>query len=169
MKKISLFLLGVFIGAFVTYYFFTNSSVADTPITDVVPPKGLITPQKAKMLDEAFDSRHALISKSIVMRPDNRSTWWSLEDMQKYLAYAEKESADLGYTMTGVRVYLGTYPTVEEVGYTTMFLVPTGAKDLSKAGSTFFSMTQDGKGDIPGGSGLNDGGMGNPPSVSYPQ
>ncbi|MCX7547420.1 hypothetical protein OS188_05565 [Xanthomarina sp. F1114] len=166
MKKLSLLILGVIIGALVTYYFFSNCETK-TQVT-IVAPKGLITSEEARVLDAAFDKRHALISDSIVRRPDNRSAWWSLKDMRDYLNYAENESKELGYTMDGVRVYLGAYPTDREVGYTTMFLVPTGVENISQGNSTLINMLPPGGGDIPGG-GLNGGQPGMPPPANYPQ
>jgi hypothetical protein len=167
MKKFSLLILGILIGAFATYYFCPNCSVDDTEVA-IVAPKGLITPEEAKTLDQAFNSRHALISDSIVKRPDNRSAWWSLKDMRDYLNYAENESKELGYTMDGVRVYLGAHATTKEVGYTTMFLIPTGVENISQGNSTLFNMLPPDSGDIPGG-GLNAGNPGNPPPANYPQ
>lgn len=166
MKKFSLLILGILIG-FALFYFYLKFSTEDTEVI-IVAPKGLITPEEAKTLDEAFNSRHALISDSIVKRPDNRSAWWSLEDMKNYLKYAENESRELGYTMDGVRVYLGAYPTESEVGYTTMFLVPTGVENISQGNSNLFNMFPRSSGDIPGG-GLNGGGPGMPPPANYPQ
>lgn len=167
MKKLSLLILGILIGAFATYYLCPSCSVEENEVA-IVAPKGLITPKEAKTLDEAFNSRHTLISDSIVKRPDNRSAWWSLKDMRDYLNYAENESKELGYTMDGVRVYLGAYPTDREVGYTTMFLVPTGVENISQGNSAIFNMLPPGGGDIPGG-GLNSGEPGIPPSSNYPQ
>ncbi|GGG45036.1 hypothetical protein [Bizionia arctica] len=167
MKKFSLLILGILIGALATYFYCSKSNL-EQPEVAVVAPKGLITPEEAKTLDQAFNSRHALISDSIVLRPDNRSSWWSLKDMRDYLNYAENESKELGYTMDGVRVYLGAYPTNKQVGYTTMFLVPTGVENISQGNSTLFNMLSPGGGDVPGGSGLNDGVGGNPPSSNYP-
>jgi len=60
--------------------------------------------------------------------------------MRDYLNYAENESKDLGYTMDGVRVYLGAHATTKEVGYTTIFLVPTGVENTSQASSTLFNI-----------------------------
>tara|TARA_R100000951_G_C2564388_1_gene156657 strand:- start:79 stop:345 length:267 start_codon:yes stop_codon:yes gene_type:complete len=88
--------------------------------------------------------------------------------MCEYLKYAENEFKELGYTMDGVRVYLGAYPTEAEVGYTTMFMVPTGVENISQGNSSLFNMLPPGGGDIPGG-GLNGGGPGMPPPANYPQ
>lgn len=126
-------------------------------------PKGVITPDEAKVLDQAFDSRHKLISEDIVKRPDNRSSWWSLQDMKDYLEYAEAQVKELGYEMNGLRVYLGAYPdTKEGPGYTTMFMVPTADTSKGKDGGGL-------KSDVPGADGLNGGAPGRPPSANYPQ
>ena len=138
----------------------------------VEAPKGIITPAEASALDEAFNSRHQLISDSIVKRPDNRSSWYSLKDMRSYLDYAEKQAGTLGYTMDGIRVYLGAYPnTANGVGYTTMFFTPTGFQTTAQSSMSLFNMSMQPpvKPDIPGGSGLNEGPAGVPPSANYPQ
>ena len=131
-------------------------------------PKGLITPAEAKALDKAFDSRHQLISDSIVKRPDNRSSWYSLEDMRAYLNLAEAEAKTAGYTMDGIRVYLGAHADDgNDVGYTTMFFIPTGTKNQSEG--SMINMNLRKSGDIPGGNGLNGGDDGDPPPANYPQ
>jgi hypothetical protein len=132
-------------------------------------PKGVITPAEAKVLDQAFNTRHQLISDSIVKRPDNRSSWYSLTDMRDYLNYAENEAKGLGYTMDGVRVYLGAHATVKgQVGYTTMFFIPTGFQSVSEGNMLGFSTRGGGK-DIPGVGGMNGGEDGDPPGANYPQ
>lgn len=90
--------------------------------------------------------------------------------MRNYLKHAETQTQELGYKMDGIRVYLGAYPDTKEKGggYTTMFFIPTGMKALSKGSSIPFNF-QNGGEDIPGGDGLNVGGLGDPPSASYPQ
>lgn len=125
-------------------------------------PKGVITPDEAKALDQAFDSRHTLISNDIVKRPDNRSSWWSLQDMKDYLEYAEAQVKELGHEMNGVRVYVGAYPeTKEGPGYSTMFIVPTANIPQGKDGGGENS-------DVPGANGLNRSQGGIPPNSNYP-
>lgn len=131
-------------------------------------PRGLITPEQAKALDQAYNSRHKLISSSILKKPDNRSTWYAIEEIEKFLAYAKSEASELGYTLDGIRLYDGAYPEVEgEEGYSTVFLIPTGTPDHVKTKSAK-AMSPD-SGDIPGGSGLNMGQGGIPPEANYPQ
>jgi hypothetical protein len=125
-------------------------------------PKGVITPDEAKALDHAFDSRHTLISNDIVKRPDNRSSWWSLQDIKDYLEYAEAQVKELGHEMNGVRVYVGAHPdTKEGPGYSTAFIVPTADIPQGKDGGGLNS-------DVPGANGLNGGDPGHPPSANYP-
>lgn len=126
-------------------------------------PKGIISPKEAKQLNDAFTTRCELISKDIVKRPDNRSSWYSLKDLRTYLEYAEKQAKELGHEMNGIRVYCGAYPTIDgKAGYSTSFIVPTAEMVDGKDGGG-------GNGDIPGGDPLNDGQQGDPPGAGYPQ
>ena len=126
-------------------------------------PKGLITPEQAKELNDAFTKRCELISKEITKRPDNRSSWYSLEDLRTFLDSAEAQAKELGYEMDGVRIYCGAYPTVkDEVGYSTSFIVPTSSNKIGEDG--------DGSShDISNANGLNLGQSGYPPGANYPQ
>ena len=165
MKKLILLLLGIAVGFGLGYFYFNSNSTEEDMANR---PKGVITPAEAKVLDTAFNNKHQLISDSLVNQPDNRSSWWSLQDMRDYLDYAEQEVAKDGYTMDGVRVYIGSYPsTPKGEGFTTMFLVPTGNKTTSD-GSMVTLDQGDGSGDIPTGPGLNAGNNGFPPNANYP-
>ena len=170
MKNFFLFLIGAVIGAALVYLFCCKT---ETMKNDLTEPRGIITTEQMETLDQAFDSRHQLISDSIVKRPDNRSSWYSLEDLRTYLKIAEKQATGLGYKMNGVRLYLGAYPdTANEVGYTTMFFSPTGVLAKTAEGSmiSLNLNTQTGPfPDIPGGKGFNMGEPGFPPKANYPQ
>ena len=158
-------LIGAIIGAAIVYFgWCKTSNMKDQP----TGPKGIITPKEIKTLDAAFDSRHKLISDTIVKRPDNRSSWYSLKDMREYLDYAENQAKELGYNMDGIRVYLGANADeVNTVGFTTMFFVPTGSKNT--ADESMPSVDKTGSKDIPGGYGLDMGSGGDPPNANYPQ
>ncbi|WP_347925728.1 hypothetical protein [Pontimicrobium sp. SW4] len=124
---------------------------------------GLISPERAKELNDAFTERCKLISKDIVKRPDNRSSWYSIKDIKAYLKHAKKQAKENGYKLNGIRVYCGAYPTTKEgVGYSTSFIVPTAKIVDGKDGGG-------GNGDIPEGDGLNHGQDGWPPNANYPQ
>jgi hypothetical protein len=120
--------------------------------------KGLIPPKEAKKLSDAYAPRFELISKSIG-KEDNRSSWWSLDDIRAYLDYAEKQARELGYEMNGIRVYCGAHG---EDGLSTSFIVPTARLIDGKDGGG-------GNADIPQGDGLNDGENGWPPGAGYLQ
>ncbi len=162
--------LGIVIGALISYFYFGSQTTDDDQKVQARPePTGLISPEEARTMDMAFNSRHQLISDSITKRPDNRSSWWALDNLRSYLDYAENEAMNQDYTMDGIRVYLAAYPNEgEEVGYTTMFFVPTGISNASK-GSMFNFNYLEGSGDISTIEGFNNGGSGNPPDSNYPQ
>lgn len=129
--------------------------------------KGLISPSEAKKLNDAYTSRHTLISKNITKTDDNRSSWYSLGKLKAYLEYAEKQACDLGFEMNGIRIYCGAHEPEEGCesdaeGLTTLFLVPTTAEDEGKGGGGANH-------DIKDADGLNLGKEGDPPSANYPQ
>ena len=169
MKKFMLLLLGFILGALAMYFY----CCADTKEAALVKPSGLITPAQAKTLDANWTATRKRAVDSAAGRPDNRSSWWSLEDIQNYLAYAENQADSLGYEMNGIRVYLGVYPGNAPNGkadYTTMFMVPTGKKLHSEGNLNFlnYSMSAGGN-DIQGTDGFNGGEPGQPPGSNYPQ
>jgi len=170
MKNFGLLLFGILIGALAMYFYCCKEDKMES-MEAIAPPKGLISPTEARTLDQAFNLRHQLISDSIVGKPngDNRSSWYALEDINNYIKYADSQATSLGYTLNGLRVYLGAHAsTPKEVGLTTMFFAPTGYKTTAEGNMISFSMRQ-GNPDIPGGNGLNGGREGNPPGANYPQ
>lgn len=122
--------------------------------------RGLITPEEAKKLNDDYTVRCELVSKEVVGKPDNRSSWFSVKDIKKFLKYARKQAKENGYKMNGIRIYCGAHG---EDGYSTSFIVPTADIPQGKGGNG------NGKSDIPDANGLNGGDPGFPPSASYPQ
>lgn len=164
MKKASYILLGIILGALATYFFCPRQ--VDKPVTKIVKPKGVITPAQAKALSINWTKTRKQAVDSAAGKVDDRSSSWSLTDVENYLAYAKNQSDSLGYDMTGIRVYLGVYPGNAPNGkanYSTMFIVPTGKKSYSKgSGLNIISASSS---DIPVNP-LNDGDGNN---NSYPQ
>lgn len=117
---------------------------------------GIKTSKEGESLDQAFNGRHEVMSK-LIGKKDNRSSWWSIEDLENYIACAKAQAKELGYTLNGIRAYEGAEG---DKGYTTIFLAPTGNSNTERTA---------GNGDIPGGDILNAGLGGNPPSANYPQ
>lgn len=172
MKNFGLLILGVILGALAMYFYCCADNVDMDSDQPEQVPKGLISPKEAKVLDQAYNIKHRIINDSLFKKStdggDNRSSWWSLEDIQSYINYAENQAGELGYTLDGLRVYLGSYPEAKgETGLTTMFFIPTGSKSVSQG--NFGPFLQGGGTDIPGGFGLNMGESGKPPSANYPQ
>lgn len=164
MKKLLLLIVGVVIGIAAAYYYLSSNQ----NLEEMTKPKGLITPSEIKTLDQAYNSRHTLISDSLIDRPDNRSSWYSIEEIESYIAYAKEQADSLGYTLDGLRLYAGAYPdTKEGPGLMTMFFVPTGSKNVSEG--SMLTTLQGGGNDIGDADGLNRGSKGDPPSANYPQ
>ena len=171
MKNFGLIILGAIVGALAMYYYCCKDLDGMTSEPPADAPKGIISSKQASVLDKAYNLKHRIINDSLFKKStdggDNRSSWWAIEDIQNYINHAENQAGELGYTMDGLRVYLGSYPDANgETGLTTMFFVPTGIENTSKG--SLFSI-QLGGGDIPGGDGLNLGHDGKPPGANYPQ
>ncbi|MGZ0014762.1 hypothetical protein [Yeosuana sp. AK3] len=169
MKKTSLFLLGILLGALATYFFCPRQPKTEDAEIKIVKPKGVITIEKAKALNANWTLyRKAAVdsaAKKQGRNQDDRSSSWSLEDVENYLAYAKSQSDSLGYDMTGIRVYLGVYGKnagQAKKDLTTMFIVPTGKITKSEASVIMFPLKD---GDLPVDP-LNDGTGGD---GSYPQ
>lgn len=141
MKKLIYIIFGFIIGALLTYYFCPRAVQNMTEISKKVP-KDTISVAEAKILSNNWEQNNPTEIDSIIdvegTKKQMRSVAWSLEDINDYLVYAEAKSDSLGYTMTGVRVYLGNYGNVNnpvKKNRNTMFIVPTGNKNTSKASS----------------------------------
>ncbi len=149
-------MLGFALGFIVAYFFICNQN----NLNNMSTPKGIIKSSDASTLDKNFDTRHTLISNDIVKRPDNRSAWWSLKDIEDFIQHAKTQAGNLNYDLSGFRMYLGAHDDVgTTVGYTTIFMVPTGQPNGDPVAVN----------DIPNADGLNGGDPGNPPAANYPQ
>jgi len=171
MKKTGLFILGILIGALAMYFLGSQYIEVDQMGLNPIEPKGIISPKEAKTLDRAFNLKHSIINDSLFKEDktgDNRSSWWSLKQIESYIAYSKKQAEDKGYILDGLRVYLGSYPsTKRETGLTTMFFIPTGYEGKSEG--SLFPKLQAGSADIKGVDGLNFSQNGHPPGSNYQQ
>ncbi len=173
MKKVVLLILGFLLGALAMYFYCCKDASVGDPIVDLpTPPQGTITPAEIKVLTQAYNPRYQAINDSIfrdVAGGDNRSSWYSLEDLNAFLTLAEAQADSLGYTMDGIRIYPGAHPMEKGLpGYSTYLIVPTGYKTVSE-GALFYVQKGGGSDDIDGGNGLNRGENGDPPGINYPQ
>ena len=156
----------VFICGFVTVLFLGCTEQYNT----AKPPKGVISIEEAKILDRTFtETRADAINKAIGM-PDSRSSWWSVDDLEAYIAYAKRVAKEKGYNVNGLRVYYGAYPkdyhNAEVSGYSTLFIVPTGNKAASNEAAVFSINFQEEEEDleVPP---LNMGHLRKPPPGTY--
>ncbi len=166
MKKVSLMLTIIVFAIFC-------GSCKDNQVTRE-QPRQLITPELAKNLNRLYiEQRHRLISATIG-KEDANAIWYSIDELENYIAYLKVQGLQKGYNVKGIRFYLGVYPQDptygEKAGLTTVFLAPTGVKAVQKGG--FASMAQketarQNEVDIVDLAPLNFGSMGNPPKVEY--
>jgi len=161
MKKLVYIIFGLIVGALLTYYFCPRE-VNPGGTTKANPPKDTITVAQAKILSDNWANNNPTRIDSLIdvegPRKAMRSVWWSLNDINEYLAYAQAKSDTLGYTMTGVRIYLGNYgkdAKPSKKNRNTMFIVPTGPKNINKGSSISLSLPPTDS-DIPA-PGLNKG------------
>lgn len=170
MKNFGIFVLGIILGALVMYFYSSQTEEKPQAVA-LIKPKGVITPKEAKVLNDNWTKKRAdLLYDSIAGRPDNRSAWWSVEDIQNYINYAENQTGALGYEMDGLRVYFGVYPKSAPDGradYSTLFIVPTGKMRKSEGAILPLNLFQGGRDDIEGADPLNLGETGIPPGSGY--
>ncbi|WAC02646.1 hypothetical protein N7U66_02885 [Lacinutrix neustonica] len=116
-------------------------------------PKGMITAAQAQNLNDNWTNLRSRANDSAAGKPDNRSSWYSFDDLQDFLNIIKGDNPDVN----GVRFYLGTETSlIDKKGLTTIFMVPTVEKD---------GITRD----IPGARGMDRGAEGDPPESGYPQ
>lgn len=134
-------------------------------------PTGLISPEKAKELNQEFIKTRSKELNKIVEKLDSKpkkkdalSCWFSIEELKNYITYVESKASDVN----GLRVYFGAYgkKDTEKSNTSTVFLVPTRLKPGSsqKDGVTGGVIADIGDVDA-----LNRGNQGDPPNSPYPQ
>ena len=175
MKKMFPLIVGFLLGLVTMYWYCNHYSGSHEEEIVIVKPKGVVTPAVAKNLNDNWTNKLKNAVDSAAGRPDNRSAWWSIEDIEDYITYSRNQVDGLGYELDGLRVYLGVYPGNAPNGkadYQTMFIVPTGKRkpNMQNSESSFnlfnFSL-QGGGDDIEDGDPLNGGNPGKPPSGGY--
>ena len=152
MKNLLSLLIGLIIGALISYYFFCSSGLTTPPPTTT--PSGIITANEAKQLSDNWANLRKAVNDSVAYGgEDNRSSWYSIDDMKYYIAYAQDT---LG--ANGIRLYLGVDSSQGSGGLTTIFMVPTQFGASPKAPSI----------DISTANALDRGTNGTPPGQGYP-
>lgn len=159
MKNLGTLILGFILGAIAVYFYITSSSpITSPPPTLPAPPSGTIPYQTAQELSDNWTLLRKRGNDNAAGKPDNRSSWYALQDVKDFIELAEEAAKVEMKEMNGIRLYLGVNDINEKdvKGYTTIFMVPT----------------ENDKGvniDIPKANGLDMGTKGMPPSAAYPQ
>ena len=146
MKKILYIVLGVVIGAAATFFLRPKpASLKHLDKTDKVAeaPKGTISVEEAIILSDNWADENPTEFDTLLagMKGGKKRTrWvsWSLDDIKDYLKYAKQESKKMGYTMTGIRVYLGNYgkkAVPSKRNRNTMFIAPVGTPNVATTAS----------------------------------
>ncbi len=134
----------------------------------MVKPTQLISFDKGKELNKNYnEKRGALVTEKSGLE-DANAFWFSIEELERYIAYVKENAVDKGYSVDGIRIYLGVYPETEEknAGYTTVFLTPTGTA-IDEQRTRGVASLQGNALDITTIEPLNFGSMGNPPKLNY--
>lgn len=75
--------------------------------------------------------------------PDSREYWYTLEDLEGYIAYIKKEAESKNYNVVGIKIKMGQYPikgpfdsrlNSKFYGYQTVYLVPTVVPASAQSG-----------------------------------
>ncbi|MGB2685841.1 MAG: hypothetical protein WBC43_12585 [Olleya sp.] len=115
-------------------------------------PTGKISATEAETLSNAWTKLRQDANNTAAGQEDNRSSWYSLEDMQAFLEMIKEQNPNVN----GVRCYLGVQNDKEtSKGLTTIFMVPT--EDVNGKNM-----------DIKDADGIDRGQGGMPPGAGYP-
>jgi predicted Zn-dependent protease len=132
----------------------------------ICKPSQLISVEKGKELHKNYNEKISLLCKG-ENTADANAVWFSLNELENYIAYIKSEGIEKGYEVNGIRFYFGSYAATEKkgkAGHTTLFLSPTG----NQIGQNETSQRTEGnESDITELSPLNYGSMGNPPKMEY--
>jgi len=103
------------------------------------------------------------------------SSYYTLEELESYIAYAKREAAKQQINLEGFRIYFGLFPEAQKYGdksgNLTVFISPTGRPQEQKGAFFTMNMMVDEPAispDITSIGSLEYGGNGNPPAASYP-
>lgn len=157
--------------------FIASSLLVLNACTDKVKyedPKQLIPTDLAIDLSKRYHNERAPLITSNIGKDDATAVWYSIEELENYINYVKTQGSEKGIDVTGIRMYMGVYPTDtsygEKSGLTTIFLSPTKKKAINiKNTKSRIARTLEENIDATELQPLNYGGIGHPPKVVYPQ
>ncbi|MGX7666363.1 hypothetical protein [Flavobacterium pedocola] len=136
----------------------------------MVVPTQLISVERGIELSSNYCVQKGSLLKTAMGNDDANAVWYSLEELENYIAYIKSEGLNKGYVVDGIRFYLGLYPETDlgnKAGHTTIFLAPTGVSAELNMMDLQLINREEGSCDITEIEPLNFGSMGNPPKVQY--
>lgn len=89
-------------------------------------PTNCITVTEAKDLQSNWVQTRATDIQTALGYEDTREFWFSIEELESFIAYVKQKTTEQNLQQPGVRIYFGAYP--NEMGqnsYSTVFLAPT--------------------------------------------
>ncbi len=127
-----------FAPAMLFFAFFSTISCGEKPnvINENFKEK-LIDKKLMNELDNTYASNNYLIINSAREdgSKDSREYWYSIEDLEGYIAFVKKEAAQQNHNVLGIKIKMGQYPlngkfdprlNPKYAGYQAVYLVPTG-------------------------------------------
>lgn len=134
--------------------------------------------KEAQILNQNFEKTRSKKLNKIVKNEEGHahdkdavSSWFSLDQLKEYIAYIEEQGKSKDITVNGIRIYFGAYSEKDKdkdkKGLSTVFLVPTQSKIGAQQKDGLAG--EEGGSDITDIDGMNNGGLGQPPSAVYPQ
>ncbi|WP_035899364.1 hypothetical protein [Leeuwenhoekiella sp. MAR_2009_132] len=158
------------IGLPITFLLAMYSSCTDNSMSMVKPPSGVISIEEAKLLDKTYTETRQRVLENALGMEESRSSWWSIEDIEAYIAYAKSQANEKGMTVQGLRIYQGAYPSNygdrKRAGLGTLFIVPTGTSS-AKEGTILINLAPIQGGDDLEIAPLNMGHARTPPASNY--
>lgn len=94
-------------------------------------PKKCITHKKAVKLQENYVKTIDKGLKKEFRKEFSSQFWWSLEELEEYIAYFKQEAKEKGYKDLGLRFSLGKHEDTDKEGAISGFIMPTGVKDVN--------------------------------------
>ncbi|SDW08539.1 hypothetical protein SAMN05444411_10143 [Lutibacter oricola] len=132
-----------------------------------------ITKDEAIALNQNFVTTRGNIINKTLKKKDAISSWFSVEELEKFITDAKLEAKQQKKEVSGFRVYFGAYGVQEKDkekdNMSTIFIVPTQEviKNSETENEPVDAVVHNA--DITDIDGLNDGGLGDPPYGIFPQ
>jgi len=95
-------------------------------------PAKCITETEARQLQDNWKSTRAIEIENAQGSEDTREFFYTVAELEEYLAYVKAESIKQGYLAAGVRIYFAAYDNAV-TNKATVFLAPTTGTSASSA------------------------------------